>query len=102
MKKYVLPFLLVVLSFCLSAPAHAQAQVVQCGAPIDSELGTETADYCNIYDRQFAYEKKRKHFRELIDQRRENYEAPRKRAVEAYGRNVEGRHYPKGEEDPGE
>ncbi|MCB1563941.1 MAG: hypothetical protein KDJ75_10235 [Alphaproteobacteria bacterium] len=79
----------------LPAPSHAaEGKIVQCGEPLKGEgIGTvETdpgQDYCNIYERQLAYREERLKYKADLEERRENYHAPRREAYKNYKADLE-------------
>ncbi len=82
--------------FMLVSPAFAaQGRPVQCGVPEKPVLETDPGeDFCDIYSRQIAYVEQQQDFRSLIEQRRENYVAPRNQAYEAYRKKMRQERYP--------
>lgn len=90
-------FLLIFFAvFCLASPAFAaKGKPVQCGVPEKSVLQTDPGEnFCDIYSRQIAYFEQQQDFRALIEQRRENYVAPRNEAYEAYRKKMRQERYP--------
>jgi hypothetical protein len=72
----------------------AEGKIVQCGEPLKGEgIGTVATDpgqdYCNIYDRQLAYREERLKYKADLEERRENYHAPRREAYENYKADLE-------------
>lgn len=65
---------------------------VACGVPDPAVLDTEIPDYCNFHDRRFAYRDEDKKFKNLIEERRKNYNAPREQALKAYKADLEKRY----------
>ena len=84
-------YILFALAFLvIASPAFAQGQVVFCGYPEEPDMETEIADnYCDIYQRQMAYGESDQRFKEQIEQRRENYNAPRAQAIQRYKTDME-------------
>ena len=80
----------------VSSPVFAaEGRVVQCGVPEKPILETDPAlDFCDIYTRQIAYVEQQQDFRSLIEERRDNYVAPRNEAYEAYRKKMHQERYP--------
>lgn len=78
----------------LSPTFAAEGEIVQCGEPLKGEgIGTVATDpgqdYCDIYTRQLAYREERLKYKADLEERRENYHAPRKEAYENHKANLE-------------
>ncbi len=86
MKVFFLSFLAFVFIAGWSLPGRAQeGKVVSCGTPDDVVVDIDPAyDYCDIHARRQAYQDKHRKYRESLDERRINYEAPRSQAIQAY------------------
>lgn len=83
---------LTILFLFTAAGAQAAEALPQCGHPPEAaEIDTKApiGNFCNIYDRQFAYAVQRQELiRKLLD-RRHNYAAARKAAYQAYEKKLE-------------
>lgn len=95
--KYFIYTLFAVFLFSVGFSVIAQAaegKPVQCGEPLSAEGigGVKTdpgKDYCDIYARQMAYRLERLKYKAMLEERRENYHAPRKEAYDNYRANLE-------------
>lgn len=82
-------------AFCLAAffsPwSHAETgEPVHCGDPDPAELRADPGDdFCDIYARKFAYRGEDIKFYHMLKERRENYNAPREAAWQAYKQQIE-------------
>ncbi len=81
MRLFVFSFLIILI--CIIAP-QSRAEIVACGTPEAATVSPDVEPYCNIHDRRFAYAEANKKFRTELDQRRENYAAPRTEAYRGY------------------
>ena len=74
----------------LSSNSHAQIEA--CGVPEDPTIKTEATEYCDMHQRRFAYRESRKEFKEILDERRENYQAPQREIKAQYERDLKSLH----------
>lgn len=86
---------LIAIIWAVTMVKMAQAQdnygeVYACGEVEEAYLETEeTAGVCDYYTRRIDYLEEQKAFQALLDERRENYNAPRVRALKAYENALE-------------
>lgn len=97
MRFSTLSFIALVF-FCLPGLASA-GEVVVCGVPEAAEMDTAGKDYCNLYQRRFAYREEAMKLRQKIHERRENYHAPQSSAVRAYEADLEALNAERGAAD---
>lgn len=83
--------ILTVLAFIiLTLPSAATAgEVVACGIPQSADdpeiyVSTETADFCDYYQRQLAYREENLKLKQQLKARQESFAAPRRAAIKQY------------------
>jgi hypothetical protein len=84
-------FALLLLVFATPALA-ADAGSTECGVPNEAQLNTDGLVFCDFHSRRLAYGDEDAKFRKLVDERRENYSAPRQNAFHKYQDAVKARH----------
>lgn len=76
----------------LTLPNIANAQIEACGVPQDPTMETEATEYCNMHERRFAYRESREEFKSILNERRENYQAPQREIKAQYQRDLKTLH----------
>lgn len=87
MIRFFLILNLFALALFLAGTSAVQAgEPVACGVPAEADMDTEPrdADYCNIHERRFAYREQAIKLKQQIQERAENYHAPKRAAHEQY------------------
>jgi len=96
MKFFVIPFLMMFLFLPIG---HAQAQDFCAGEVSGIRDIGEAASYCSVYDRQLAYREERMEFREMLEERREDFIAPQLAAEKKYQKDLEALHNRRSHDD---
>ena len=63
--------------------AYAQTSEF-CGVPDPAALDTEATPHCDIYQRQLSYREEALKLEALMEERQENFAAPRREALKRY------------------
>ena len=84
--RILLSFFALALLF-VSSQSHAQIEA--CGVPQEPTMETEAQTYCDIHQRRLAYRESQQDFKSLLDQRRENYQAPNQEIRSNYQRDLD-------------
>ena len=72
----------------LSIPAaHAQTSEF-CGVPAPADLDTQAEPHCDIYQRQLSYREEALKLEALMEERQDNFAAPRREALERYEADI--------------
>lgn len=75
------------------ASAQENVTPIQCGEATSGSIDTASSqEYCNIYQRQLEFKESADKLRDEIEQRSENFAAPRRAAREQYEADLEALH----------
>jgi len=74
---------------CTFIPIMAAQAQQSCGQAIGMDMIGDAEKYCSVYDRQLAYREERIKFRQMIEDRREEFIAPQIQAQRQYKKDLE-------------